>query len=373
MKFVRDELFYYSRDENQFLRRRRAFVFVLFPDLLSARFKDPELPFQRIVVLQSAILALVRRLSEWLSTDAIRFEVLFVQDDERKPLAEEATLTQLLLREPIERGDAIVEWLPDHAAVAARLQRALARLRSIASPPRPNRSSLTWTTWWSRNWWWPALGRKSAMATEWWRNWREKTRWMCGWRPSCGCSSCGSDHSWSNCRLPVDGSALHHPSRTELPAGFRRMADNGLTREPIGPRRMSVLLSDPTILLAGVVLALFQFLAALPWLYAIDPKGFRDTASSGSAMAYVGCGLARRGLWHRHIHGLQERYTIPRLVWPLRLWGHPPPPVTDRSVPRAPASARLRLAQGRRGSVRGLSRGLPPTDVLAHHVAARSR
>jgi hypothetical protein len=59
---------------------------------------------------------------------------------------------------------------------------------------------------------------------------------------------------------------------------------------------MSVLLTDPTILLAGVVLALFQFLAALPWLYAIDPKGFRDTASSGSAMVYVGGGLLAAGV-----------------------------------------------------------------------------
>ncbi|HEY3787217.1 MAG TPA: hypothetical protein VGL71_00125, partial [Urbifossiella sp.] len=32
VKYARDELFYYSRDENQFLRRRRAFVFVLYPD-----------------------------------------------------------------------------------------------------------------------------------------------------------------------------------------------------------------------------------------------------------------------------------------------------------------------------------------------------
>ncbi len=108
VKFVRDELFYYSRDENQFLRRRRAFVFVLFPDLLATRFKDPELPHQRIVMLQSAILALVHRLTEWLSTDAIRFEVLFVQDGDKKPLAEEATLMELLLREPIERGDGVV-------------------------------------------------------------------------------------------------------------------------------------------------------------------------------------------------------------------------------------------------------------------------
>ena len=96
---------------------------MLFPDLLAARFKDPELPLQRIVMLQSAILALVRRLTDWLSTDAIRFEVLFVQDGEKKPLADEAALVQLLLREPIERGDAVVEWMPDKAAVIARLNR----------------------------------------------------------------------------------------------------------------------------------------------------------------------------------------------------------------------------------------------------------
>lgn len=105
MKFVRDELFYYSRDENQFLRRRRAFVFIFYPDLIAARFKDAQLPCQRIVMVQSLVLALVRKLTEWLSTDAIRFDVLFVQDAGKSPLEEEAKLLRLLLREPIERGD----------------------------------------------------------------------------------------------------------------------------------------------------------------------------------------------------------------------------------------------------------------------------
>src|SRR5439155_13129065 len=50
IKFVRDELLYYSRDENQFLRRRRSFVIALLPDLVHARFKDVELPTQRIVL-----------------------------------------------------------------------------------------------------------------------------------------------------------------------------------------------------------------------------------------------------------------------------------------------------------------------------------
>lgn len=131
IKFVRDELFYYSRDENQFLRRRRAFVVVLFPDLVTARFKDPELPHQRIVMLMSSVLALFRRLSDWLSTDAIRFEVLFVQDPNgKRPLAEEATLMELLLREPIERGDGLVAWLPDRDAVVAHLNR-LSRLSQV--------------------------------------------------------------------------------------------------------------------------------------------------------------------------------------------------------------------------------------------------
>lgn len=120
VKFVRDELFYYSRDENQFLRRRRAFVFALFPDLTSARFKDPELPSQRIVAVLSVVLALVRRLTDWLSADALRFDVVFVRPVdpksggrdaepsvlEQSPLAHEADLLRTLLREPIERDAA---------------------------------------------------------------------------------------------------------------------------------------------------------------------------------------------------------------------------------------------------------------------------
>jgi len=123
VKYTRDELFYYSRDENQFLRRRRAFVFVLHPDLISLRFKDPELPYQRIVLLQSLILAVIEKLQQWLSMDAIRFEVYFVQDGEKRPLAEEAQLMKLLLREPLERGDAEVIHVPDAKNAFDRIHR----------------------------------------------------------------------------------------------------------------------------------------------------------------------------------------------------------------------------------------------------------
>jgi hypothetical protein len=124
VKYARDELFYYSRDENQFLRRRRSFVFVLFPDLLAARFKDAELPCQRIVMLQSAMLAAIRRLQTWLSEDAIRFEVLFVADGEKRPLADEWQLMRLLLREELERGGAEVSHLADAKSAWDRIRKS---------------------------------------------------------------------------------------------------------------------------------------------------------------------------------------------------------------------------------------------------------
>lgn len=107
-KFVRDELFYYSRDENQFLRRRRVFLFVFDASLTHARVKDPELPYQRIVLAAAAVLAVVRRLSDWLSTDALRFELLFLGTGPKPPLQAEAKLFEILLSEMRASGTAAV-------------------------------------------------------------------------------------------------------------------------------------------------------------------------------------------------------------------------------------------------------------------------
>ncbi len=105
IKFLRDELLYYARDENQFLRRRRTFVFVLSPDLVNARFKDPSLPYQRGVMLLALIVMVVRKLTEWLTTDALTFHVLFPAEDAGPlPLAAEWTLLETLLPEQITNG-----------------------------------------------------------------------------------------------------------------------------------------------------------------------------------------------------------------------------------------------------------------------------
>jgi hypothetical protein len=108
VKYVRDELFYYSRDENQFLRRRRVFVFVFDPSLVQARVKDTALPYQRVVLALAVVLAVVRRLSDWLSTDALRFELLFPTSKGKSPLDDEAKLLEILLSELRANGAAAV-------------------------------------------------------------------------------------------------------------------------------------------------------------------------------------------------------------------------------------------------------------------------
>jgi hypothetical protein len=119
VKYLRDELLYYARDENQFLRRRRTFVFALGADLAQARFKDAELRWQRIVLVLALLVVAVRRLSEWLGEDALRFEILLVGKGEPPALQEEHRLLETLLREAIGNGTAALGRADDLGAVAA--------------------------------------------------------------------------------------------------------------------------------------------------------------------------------------------------------------------------------------------------------------
>jgi hypothetical protein len=120
VKYLRDELLYYARDENQFLRRRRTFVITLAAELVEARFKDAELRWQRIVLMLALLVVAVRKLTEWLSHDALRFELLFLGEGDAPPLAEEYRLLETLLREQIANGTAALGRVAD-AEAAARL------------------------------------------------------------------------------------------------------------------------------------------------------------------------------------------------------------------------------------------------------------
>ena len=142
VKFLRDELLYYARDENQFLRRRRSFVFALFPDLLSTRVKDRALPYQRGILLLALVFVVVRRLSDWLSTDALVFELMFLREaDEDDPLARERELLKMLFREQIETGTVV--WRREvpvgalAAQCAARARRSLCHCLTLSTRDRP--------------------------------------------------------------------------------------------------------------------------------------------------------------------------------------------------------------------------------------------
>jgi hypothetical protein len=125
VKFLRDELLYYSRDENQFLRRRRSFVFALQPDLAATRFKDPGLPYQRGVLLLALLTVAVRKLTEWLSAEALLFEIVFIGDGKDEPLAAERALLATLMRDSIGQGTTLIarisaQQLAAHCAAHAR-------------------------------------------------------------------------------------------------------------------------------------------------------------------------------------------------------------------------------------------------------------
>lgn len=123
IKYLRDELLYYARDENQFLRRRRTLLFALFPDLVRTRFKDAELPWQRVVLWLGLLVAAVRRLTDWLNEDALLFEFCLLDGGKPEVLDHEQELLEMVLREQLTNGSVRVTRLADTAALAEQCRR----------------------------------------------------------------------------------------------------------------------------------------------------------------------------------------------------------------------------------------------------------
>ncbi len=148
IKYLRDELLYYARDENQFLRRRRTFVLALCPDLVKARFKGPDAPYQAIILVLALVVVAVRKLTEWLSSDALTFEVVFVAAEAPGPLQDERRLLETLLREPIANGTLVLRTATTLAEVAAlcagRARRSLCHCLTITTDRAPLQPPDTW-------------------------------------------------------------------------------------------------------------------------------------------------------------------------------------------------------------------------------------
>lgn len=135
IKFLRDELLYYSRDENQFHRRRRTFVVALFPDLEQARFKDPHSPWQRLVLALALLKSAIERTTEWLAADALVFEIVFVEEPGAAPLAVERKLLEMILAEEIALETVRVSSVPAAglgALASERSKKSLCHLLTVS-------------------------------------------------------------------------------------------------------------------------------------------------------------------------------------------------------------------------------------------------
>lgn len=120
VKFVRDELLYYARDENVFLRRRLKLVFLLTPQLAQIRFKDPTLPCQRIVLLLAVVVSVIEQLTEWLGDYALQFHLHWLTDHSgTTPLADERELLNMVLGDERENQLVVEQTLPESASLQA--------------------------------------------------------------------------------------------------------------------------------------------------------------------------------------------------------------------------------------------------------------
>ena len=104
VRFVEGELLYYARDESVALRKRRTLAVVLDATLDAQRLLDEGERHQRLLWALASVTAAVRKLSSWLSHEALQFELIFVRGKSSHPLEAEQGVVALLLREWQERG-----------------------------------------------------------------------------------------------------------------------------------------------------------------------------------------------------------------------------------------------------------------------------
>ena len=124
LRWASGELLKYTRDESVHTRERRTICFALAPELDAARIKDPELPFQRLVVSLGGLVAGLRKLCAWLDEAELHLHVLSIASPpvpgraKSQPLEAELELIRLILREQLESG--VVEILGLDSPQAAR-------------------------------------------------------------------------------------------------------------------------------------------------------------------------------------------------------------------------------------------------------------
>jgi hypothetical protein len=117
LRYVEGELLYYTRDDSVFRRHKHVITIALGLDLEDARVKDPDVPFQRLVLALGMVVAAVRWLTEQLGHQALTVHLAFPP----KVLAPERELVELLLEGEVTSGTVVVVEQPWEAAVEVAL------------------------------------------------------------------------------------------------------------------------------------------------------------------------------------------------------------------------------------------------------------
>lgn len=147
IKFLRDELLYYSRDENQFLRRRRTVAFALPADWSPLRAKAAGQNHQSSILVAATVTAVIRLLIAWLGDEAIVFKLVF------RPVGHsncdgEIELLQMALKDLVDHGSLSVERLTPmelHEAAEGWAQRSITQVIAVGNDyPAPHSHEADW-------------------------------------------------------------------------------------------------------------------------------------------------------------------------------------------------------------------------------------
>src|SRR5213078_3929960 len=135
LRYVEGELLFYTRDDSVFRRHKHVITIALGGDLDDARVKDPDVPWQRLVLALGMLVAAIRWLVEQLGHEALQIRLSFPA----KLLLQERELVTLLLEGEITSGivSVVEETTPDAVAFAHGVGNAITDLLVVSLGPVP--------------------------------------------------------------------------------------------------------------------------------------------------------------------------------------------------------------------------------------------
>jgi hypothetical protein len=135
LRYVEGELLFYTRDDSVFRRHKHVITIALGPDLDDARVKDPDVPWQRLVLALGMLVAAIRWLTEQLGHEALQIRLSFPP----KLLVQERELVSLLLEGEITSGivNVVEETSADAVTHAHEVTNAITDLVVVSMGPVP--------------------------------------------------------------------------------------------------------------------------------------------------------------------------------------------------------------------------------------------